>query len=167
MHGASAATSWKWVMLVLCCRVVAMGNECECRVVAMGNECECRAVAMGNECEYCAVLWQWVMHVNAVLCCGNGSNSPGSVQEIYLKEWCLEVSLVQGLGGGTQSPTINIPPGEASVRLLIRVLAVTRRKKQAEVNKTTPLNEVSDLNKEKSKRSCIPSSKSKDNSQQL
>ncbi|GBO15442.1 hypothetical protein AVEN_122570-1 [Araneus ventricosus] len=53
--------------------------------------------------------------------------------------------------GGTQSPTINIPPGEASARLLIRVLVVTPRRKQAEVNKTAPLNEVGDLNKEKPK----------------
>ncbi|GBN53672.1 hypothetical protein AVEN_102340-1 [Araneus ventricosus] len=81
------------------------------------------------------------------------SNSPGSSQEIFLKGWYLEVPLVQGLvrvlagagvlmvitsmtrpfprevrtigGGGTQCPTINILPGEAIARLLIRVLAVT------------------------------------------
>ncbi|GBN37606.1 hypothetical protein AVEN_86527-1 [Araneus ventricosus] len=58
--------------------------------------------------------------------------------------------------GGTQNPTINIPPGEASARFLIRVLAVTPRRKQAEVNNTTPLNEVSDLNKEMNDLASLP-----------
>ncbi|GBO15864.1 hypothetical protein AVEN_70392-1, partial [Araneus ventricosus] len=65
-------------------------------------------------------------------------------------------------GGGTQRHTVNISPGEAIARFLIRVLAVTPRSKQAEVNKTTPLNIVGDLKKEKPKLSCIPSIKSKE-----
>ncbi|GBL84458.1 hypothetical protein AVEN_117214-1 [Araneus ventricosus] len=163
----SAATSWKWAVRVLFCWIVAMNNTRVRR-------------SAGSFVDVIVLDIDMPSSAKATTFCSR-SNSPGSAQEIFLKGY-LEVPLVQGLARvprpspATPRPFPSLVEGprappliywEASARLLIRVLGVTPRRKQATpLNKTTPLNEVSDLNKEKPKRPCIPSSKSKDDSLQ-
>ncbi|GBM46761.1 hypothetical protein AVEN_6044-1 [Araneus ventricosus] len=171
------------------CCVVVMGNGCECCVVVMGNGCECCVVVMGNGCECCVVRHDAIFYESDYLLCSRSQLSL-ECPRIFLKGWHLEAPLVQGLGrnpNGHHQPlpdpfprryVLSLLEGPRAPRLLYpfrgRECQLTHpctrgdpRRKQAEVNKTTPQNEVGDLNKEKPKRSCIPSRKSKVNSLQL